>query len=146
MLGQSVRNLAAVDATAAVVASELAKSALSKIELLEGINIKHLTAEINELASRLLEPLDLFEAAPPQIRSLEPIFHETGDRPRKWAEQSETKQLRHKLNEERRAAGRQFRRDAMALQQLHSRKDTLRRVAREGERARVRTIMEKEKD
>jgi len=94
-----------------------------------------------------LEPLMLFQAsAPPQIRMLDPIFHDVGDGPlTKGAELTETKQLQRIVTKERRAASRQLSRDAAVLQQMALKKDTTRRVARNNERQRVRRIMEVEK-
>merc|ERR1712137_736467 len=78
-------------------------------------------------------------------KMLEPIFHEEGDRPGKGMELSETKRLRKRLNEERRAASRQLARDQAVLQQVAAKKETGRRVARANERSRVHLIMEQEK-
>merc|ERR1711985_177425 len=57
----------------------------------------------------------------------------------------ETKRLKKRLNEERRAASRNLARDASVLQQLQAKKETSRRVARTTERARVASIMDAEK-
>eukprot|EP00928_Gymnodinium_smaydae_P093087 TRINITY_DN770_c0_g8_i1.p1 TRINITY_DN770_c0_g8~~TRINITY_DN770_c0_g8_i1.p1 ORF type:complete len:826 (-),score=245.29 TRINITY_DN770_c0_g8_i1:115-2592(-) len=92
-----------------------------------------------------LKPLQLFETGPAQIRVLDPIFHEEGDRPLRGAELTETKRLKRELNQERRAANRQLSRDAAALQQIAAGKDSKRQQARSAERARVRGLMEGEK-
>eukprot|EP00929_Paragymnodinium_shiwhaense_P119130 TRINITY_DN91002_c0_g1_i1.p1 TRINITY_DN91002_c0_g1~~TRINITY_DN91002_c0_g1_i1.p1 ORF type:complete len:868 (-),score=330.39 TRINITY_DN91002_c0_g1_i1:165-2768(-) len=92
-----------------------------------------------------LEPLQLYKAAPAQIKMLDPIFHEEGDRPGKGMELSETKRLKKRLNEERRAASRQLARDQAVVQQLAAKKETGRRVARASERTRVHTLMDQEK-
>lgn len=92
-----------------------------------------------------LEPLRLFETAAPQIRILDPIFHEEGDRPQRGAEVSETTRLKKQLHQERRAAARQLARDASVVQQLQMKKETKRRAARTSERARVRSIMDGER-
>eukprot|EP00931_Biecheleriopsis_adriatica_P049410 TRINITY_DN28584_c0_g1_i1.p1 TRINITY_DN28584_c0_g1~~TRINITY_DN28584_c0_g1_i1.p1 ORF type:complete len:821 (+),score=288.13 TRINITY_DN28584_c0_g1_i1:51-2513(+) len=103
-------------------------------------------SEENSKSSHGFTPLRLFEAGPAQIKMLDPIFHEEGDRPAaKGMELSETKQLERRLNKERRAAARQLSRDASVLQQLQSRKDDVRRRAQGQERKRVRQIMEVER-
>jgi len=96
----------------------------------------------------ILVPLRLFQEAPPQIKMLDPIFHETGDRAglrNAGMEMSETKLLQRRLNKERRAAARQLNRDATVLQQLQSGKDTERRVKRLHQKRRVEVIMDQEK-
>ena len=81
-----------------------------------------------------------------QIKMLDPIFHEEGDRPlKRGMEASETKQLQRKLNQERRAAARQLSRDAAVVQQLQHQKQEMRRQAGVKEKKRVRQIMENEK-
>eukprot|EP00434_Breviolum_minutum_P011972 symbB.v1.2.010556.t1/scaffold694.1/size172116/19 len=93
-----------------------------------------------------LKPLTLFEEGPVQIKMLDPIFHEEGDRPlKRGMEASETKQLQRKLNQERRAAARQLSRDAAVVQQLQHQKQETRRQAGVKEKKRVRQIMENEK-
>ena len=86
------------------------------------------------------------EEGPVQIKMLDPIFHEEGDRPlKRGMEASETKQLQRKLNQERRAAARQLSRDAAVVQQLQHQKQETRRQAGVKEKKRVRQIMENEK-
>jgi len=109
--------------------------------------INSLLSAVEQLCSEGLQPLALFETAPPQIKTLEPIFHEIGDVPRRQRgmELTDTQRLKKKLNEERRAAARQLRRDAATMQQLQGHKDAKRRTAQAGERSRVRKIMDNEK-
>merc|ERR1712232_639137 len=57
----------------------------------------------------------------------------------------ETKRLKRKLNEERRAATRQLSRDASVVQQLKAADESKRRVARASEKKRVSRLMEVEK-
>ena len=106
-------------------------------------------AAIEAIASSELNPLKalkLFDEGAVQIKMLDPIFHEEGDRPlKRGMEASETKLLQRKLNQERRAAARQLARDAAAVQQLQHQKDEVRRKAGQKERKRVRQIMEVEK-
>merc|ERR1740121_344975 len=91
-------------------------------------------------------PLALFEAPAPQIRILDPIFHEEGDRnDRKGSDLTETQLLKRKLTQERRSSTRQLSRDAAVVQQLGFRKDQARSSMRTSERKRVRTMMEVEK-
>ena len=98
------------------------------------------------LALQGCKPLRMFDAGAVQIKMLDPIFHEEGDRPlKRGMEASATKQLQRKLNQERRAAARQLARDATVVQQLQSRKQEQRRVAGQQERKRVRQLMEVEK-
>ena len=92
-----------------------------------------------------LKPLKLFDEGAVQIKMLDPIFHEEGDRPKRGMEASETKLLQRKLNQERRAAARQLARDAAAVQQLQHQKEEVRRQAGQKEKKRVRQIMEVEK-
>merc|ERR1740121_308492 len=61
-------------------------------------------------------------------------------------EMSETKMLKKKLNQERRAATRQLSRDASAVQHLQVQKDTKFRAAHRTERKRVSLMMEEEKN
>lgn len=68
------------------------------------------------------KPLQLFDEGAVQIRILDPIFYEEGDRSSRGMEMSETKQLQRKLNQERRAAARQLARDASVVQQLEHQK------------------------
>merc|ERR1712192_3038 len=60
-------------------------------------------------------------------------------------ELTETQLLKRKLNDERRAANRQLRRDSSTMQTLTSKKDTARRVARNAEKQRVWSMMDAEK-
>ncbi|CAJ1337915.1 unnamed protein product [Effrenium voratum] len=91
-----------------------------------------------------LKPLQLFEEGAVQIKMLDPIFHEEGDRPR-GMEASETKQLHRKLNQERRAAARQLSRDSAVVQQLQNQKAEVRRKTSLQEKKRVRQLMDTEK-
>lgn len=102
---------------------------------------------LDEVCKECVPPLVMFEAPPPQIRSLEPIFHEEGDISNRGRgmELTETQQLKRKLNDERRAASRQLKRDAAALQSLAAHKESVRRAAKLTERKRVSRIMEVEK-
>lgn len=153
MLLKTLRLYHEADGLAAhVAASKLVRPALRKAsegrsDGTVGAQISSLMSAIDELCAGGLQPLALFETAPPQIKMLEPIFHEIGDASgrRRGMELTETQQLKKKLNEERRAATRQLRRDASTLQQLQSHKDAKRRTAQAGERARVRKIMANEK-
>jgi len=106
-------------------------------------------AELEDLGRRdatVFAPLKLFETGPPQIRTLEPIFHETGDMPsgRLKGERTETQRLKQKLNEERRSTARQLRRDASALQLLQGRQNEKLSAGRKLERKRVARIMDQE--
>lgn len=139
---------------ALVAATELVRPAVQRI--IGEYSQTSLRAELDSLLKELdqicnceaaLPPLTLFEAAPPQIRSLDPIFHEIGDMSstRRGMEMGETKRLKRSLNQERRAATRQLSRDASALQQLQNRKELKVRAVRKTEQTRVRSIMDAEK-
>jgi len=144
-------------AAACVTAHELVRPGLERIEA------SSLTCSIRErLAGPLRDlgdvcsqtsgsgivPLALFEAPRPQIRVLDPVFHEVGATRSslRGMELTETKQLKRRLTKERRAAMRQLSRDATVLQQLQSRKDSELRVARKHERKRVSSLMAEEAD
>lgn len=105
---------------------------------------RELRQGVEEATRPGLTLMSLFETGPAQIKMLDPIFHEVGDRPRKGAELSETKQLARRLTKERRAASRQLARDALVLQQMHSEQERQVRTKRTVERARVRKIMDVE--
>jgi len=141
-------------ASAARVAAELVRLALQRAELLPSspaekveswAPLEGLVAELRTFDAGSLCPLKLFEAPPPQIRMLDPIFHEVGDRPGRGSDLSEEKQLKRRLNKERRAASRQLFQDALALQQLKGVKDASRRGAQRAAKTRVQSLMSTEK-
>jgi len=137
LVGPSLRRITASGAAEAFV--EVSRRLEAEFQSTSGV-----TADGTSSVS--LQPLRLFAAGPAQIKMLDPIFHDEGDRPNaKGAELSETKQLERRLNKERRAAARQLQRSAAVVQQLQGRKDGMRRVVQGKERARVRRIMEVEK-
>lgn len=137
--------LAAAELIAPVL-EKLAKKDTSKgNEQLAAVH-KELQTVCKELQGGGLAPLSLFETTRPQIRTLDPIFHEVGDVPLKGMEASETKQLQRRLTKERRSAARKLTRDAVVLQQLQAHKETKIRVKRTAEIKRSRVIMDQERD
>merc|ERR1711865_1296553 len=140
-------------AAARVVANELIRPAVEKANARGGSHVKAsaqvkaLTYALNEMSKLGLAPLSLFECAPAQIKTLEPIFHEEGDAPSRvrGMDMTETQLLKKQLNEERRTANRQLRRDSATLQVMGANKDSKRRVARGEERQRVWKLMDVEK-
>ncbi|CAE7758442.1 NOP14 [Symbiodinium necroappetens] len=139
-------------ASAAVLLQEVVRPALAEIvgegrTKIQGA-LQRLEAVSKSLALQgcFEKTLRLFDAGPVQIKMLDPIFHEEGDRPlTRGMEASATKQLQRKLNQERRAAARQLARDAAVVQQLQSQKQDQRRKAGQQERKRVRQLMDVEK-
>lgn len=154
LLLKALRALEESEAVAAhVVVKELLRPAAQKL-LAKGVpdgtaskQLKSFMSALDEVSQAGLAPLTLFEAAPPQIRSLEPVFHEEGDTSmrRRGMELSETQMLKRQLNDERRAANRQLRRDSSTLQTMAAQKDSLRRSARGNEKKRVEKMMDAEK-
>jgi len=153
LLVKSLRDLAAEDAPAARVAvTEIVRPAVKRIAANKacgkaaGAILKRLEGELDKLDAGRLEPLELFKTVAPQIRSLEPVFHEVGDRVggRNGTEVSESKQLQRTLTKARRTAARKLQRDATVVQQITSRKEAAVRVKRVGERKRVARIMDQE--
>lgn len=89
-----------------------------------------------------LEPLKLHIQAPPQIKVLDPIFHEGGDGG--GDSPDESTKLRREATNARRQAAKQLRRDAGALRQIKSHDEEKERIARVNERKRVRKMMDQE--
>ena len=136
--------------SAVVLFQELVQPAMARIfgEARTKVHgaLQKLEAVSRSLALQGCKPLRLFDVGAVQIKMLDPIFHEEGDRPlKRGMEASATKQLQRKLNQERRAAARQLARDAAVVQQLQSHKQEQRRKAGQQERKRVRQLMEVEK-
>jgi len=150
LLVRDLESLAEADVVAARVAANsllrpAVKRAMSGDAKAEASSLAEELDKIGSDSTAGLEPLKLFETTRAQIKMLDPIFYEEGDRPQKGAELTETKRLKRLMNEERRAAKRQLQRDSVAVQQIKAKKETKRRVAQGTERVRVRSIMEGEK-
>lgn len=153
LLSKSLRELSdASGAAALLVARSLVRPSIDRLRK-ESANFGQATltalAELEDIGRRdatVFAPLKLFETGPPQIRTLEPIFHEAGDMPsgRLKGERTETQRLKQKLNEERRSTARQLRRDASALQLLQGRQNEKLSAGRKLERKRVARIMDQE--
>eukprot|EP00927_Polykrikos_kofoidii_P007155 TRINITY_DN12908_c0_g1_i1.p1 TRINITY_DN12908_c0_g1~~TRINITY_DN12908_c0_g1_i1.p1 ORF type:complete len:867 (+),score=182.09 TRINITY_DN12908_c0_g1_i1:64-2664(+) len=162
LLLRQLRRLAEIDTGAARIAcDELVRPSLKRArELVDSVGYVQATSLLKQMDAlwkesgdggesegrRPVKPLRIFETARPEIRVLDPIFHEEGDRPSRGMELSETKRLRRKLNDERRAAARQLARDAAVVQRFQAKDDDHRRKSRLAERARVRAMMDDERD
>lgn len=148
LMAKALRLLAEEASALAIVAREdLLRPALQRIPSSNREAISKALGLLEEStgSSQALTPLRLFESGPAQIKMLDPIFHEEGDRPTRGMEASESKQLERRLNKERRSAARQLSRDAAVVQRIQNRKDDIRRATQGKEKKRVRRIMEVEK-
>lgn len=148
LLGKALKAMAEHEPAAAMMVFQaILRPCLSRLPR-KNASIEKAVQAINEAvaATGSMKPLTLFEEGAVQIKMLDPIFHEEGDRPmQRGMDVSETKQLQRRLNHERRQAARQLARDAAVVQQLQHQKGEVKRKARQNERKRVRQMMETEK-